>query len=259
MLGPAVAGILIATLGSVAWVFLFDALSFIVVILIVRNVQLRQRADSQGPPIGSGIKAILKSMKYFFDDTSKRYKQFQMFLSIAIAVPMLNMVFRSYLKTKFDLSAEQFGYLFSFPAMGAMVGALYLTFAALKKPMTNLYFSIPLLVVALFTLQHANTPFLAASVLGFTGFFSYLNVASITQTIQMETPDHYRGRLGSLLTLGFATLGPLMSFPIGVYADWAGIEVTIRHLTLLFAAGSLWLALLHHRTRHLRQKSSPQL
>jgi hypothetical protein len=273
MLGPAVAGLIMATLGT-AYVFLFDAISYIGVIFVVKQLQLRPKESAAArdktavsaaasatnvtsvasavnfgaaSPTGKAISATPERLRegiyYFFRRPATRYKVIQYIFSIIIVVPMVNLVFRSYLKEKFTLTPEEFGYLFSFPAMGAMLGAIYLMLAALKQPIKNLIFAVPLLVVSLLALLQANTPMSAAVVLAVGGFFSYLNIASLTQSVQLETPDEYRGRLGALFTLGFNTIAPLMSFPIGYYTDTFGFDRAIRDLTWIFAILSVLLAI----------------
>lgn len=242
MLGPAVAGMLMAWKGP-SYVFLFDGISYIAVIYMILKIKLRDRAiTSPLLPKEKGFKNLLKDFKYFFNDPNKRYKQLQMFASIAIIIPLLTLVFRSYMKHKFSMNAAEFGFLFSFPAAGAMIGAIFLTLAALKKPIRNLLYGVPCLVITILLLPYMNSPMGAGIILGFAGFFSYLNVASITQSIQIETPDDYRGRLGSLLTIGFGSIGPLMGWPIGIYTDAFGFESAIRNFTILFALISVGLA-----------------
>jgi MFS family permease len=241
MLGPAIAGLLMAYKGPSA-VFLFDFISYIAVIYIISSIPLREKIIEGKTNVVHGLRQTLQSMKFFFNDPTKRYKQFQLFASIMIIIPLLNLVFRSFLKSKFDLSAEEFGYLFSFPALGAMVGAFYLTFAAPKKPIKNLIFGVPLIVISLLLVRNVHSPIMAAVLLGFCGFFSYLNVASITQSLHISTPDAYRGRLGSIITLGFTSIGPLMSYPIGIYTDHMGYEIAIRDCTIVFALISAYLA-----------------
>jgi MFS family permease len=241
MLGPAIAGIIMAWKGP-AYVFLFDAISYIGVIFVMSRIQLREK---EPPKIHTAMptRRLIDGVLYFFREPATRYKVTQYLFSVIIIVPMANIVFRSYLKQKFSLSPEEFGYLFSFPAMGAMIGAVYLMLAALKKPIQNLIFGVPLLVVSLLSLIHANTPQITAALLGISGFFTYLNIASVTQSVQIETPDEYRGRLGALFTLGFSSLAPLMSYPIGYYTDLVGFDRSIRDLTVVFAVLSILLAI----------------
>ncbi len=241
MLGPTVAGLIIA-FKSPAYVFLFDAISYLGVIYMITRVQLRAK-ESRGPAIQSrGLRGTLEGLKFFFQEPKMRYLQLQLLAALVIVVPLSNVVFRSYLKEKFHLPASQFGYLFSFPGLGAMIGAVYFTLAALKRPSKNLIVGIPALVISLLFVRAVPSPMVAAIVLGLTGFFVYLSVASLTQSMHLATPDDYRGRLGALITLGFNSVSPLMSFPVGVYTDKFGFENSILHLTLVFGAFSILLA-----------------
>jgi MFS family permease len=251
MIGPALAGLIMAVKGP-SYVFLFDGLSYLAVIYMILKVKLRDRAITS-PELAQqnqkGMKHLLDGLKFFFNDPNKRYKQLQLFASIVIIVPLLNLVFRSYLKHKFSMSAEEFGYLFSFPALGAMVGAVFLTLAAMRAPIRNLIYGVPCLVISVLLLPEVKTPHLAAILLGFSGFFSYLNVASITQSLHLETPDDYRGRLGAIMTLGFTSVGPLMGWPMGLYTDTYGFETAIRNFTIIFALISAALAYSNFRRR----------
>jgi MFS family permease len=248
MLGPAVAGAIMAFKGP-AYVFLFDAISYIGVILIVRIVDLRVIAKPQTPQGDTAISRIKHGLKYFFGDKLSRYKLIQYYFSIALIFPLVNLVFRNYLKQKFDLNSEQFGYLFSFPAMGAMSAAIYFTFGKLQKPIKNLIVGVPAVVISILFLEHATTPFSSALILGVSGFFNYLNIASLTQSLQIHTADEYRGRLGSILTLGFSSISPLMGFPVGIFTDSIGFEPSIRYLTLSFGILSAILAYTNFRQK----------
>ncbi len=258
MLGPAVAGLLMAWKGP-GYVFLFDGLSYIAVLYMIMHIKLRDKnltvttmPGEPGQKSPNSLGGLLSGLKFFVNTPMKRYKQLQMFASIVIIIPLISIVFRSYLKDKFNLNADEFGYLFTSPAMGAMTGAVFFTLAAFKKPIRNLIYGVPSVCVTLFLLPLANNPQAAAALLALIGFFSYLNVASITQSMHLETPDDYRGRLGSLITLGFNSVGPLMSWPIGVYTDKFGYEASIYHLTLLFGVLSLVLGVANFR----RQRST---
>jgi len=160
---------------------------------------------------------------------------------------MINLVFRSYLKQKFNLNAEDFGYMFAAPAIGSMTGAFYFVIMKMKDPIKNLLVGIPAVILSLLCVQYVTSPQLTAFVLIFCGFFSYLNIASITQSMHLETSDDFRGRLGSIITLGFGSIAPLMSFPIAIMTDNLGFEFTIQTTTGLYAILSIILAYLNYR------------
>lgn len=238
MVGPMVAGILMAWKGP-SWVFLFDFFSYLWVIYVFSKLELRpvaKRTDvDTSLETKSRVYKLFEGIIYFFKDPRMRYLQFQFLLMLGIIMPVLTVVFRTYMKQKFQLDASEFGFLFACPAIGSITGAILFILMRKERPIVNLKWALPGVLVALFVIHYAPTPHVAGALLAFCGFFSYVNVASVTQTMQLAVPDHFRGRLGSLIGLGFVAIGPLMSFPLGVYADHMGFEAAILHPTVLYA------------------------
>lgn len=252
MLGPLVAGGLMAWKGP-AYVFLFDALSYLWVIWVIGKIQLRPiqtlPIDPTDLPVNKTIETthrkILKlfdGLRHFYSRRTLRYMLFHFFLGLAIVMPVATVIFRTFLKQKFHLDASEFGILFAFPAVGSMTGTFYFILAKREKPIQNLRWAVPLLVISLLAITYSPTPEIAAVLLAIVGFFSYVNIASVTQSMHLEIPDSYRGRLGAVIGLGFMTISPLMSFPVGIYTDYFGYDAGIIHFTLLFALGAAALA-----------------
>lgn len=257
MLGPVVAGALMAWHGP-SIVFLFDAISYLGVIFVIKNLQLRPKDTSieesvvveAKESIEKTHRKILKlfdGIRFFFKNRDMRFKLLHLFLSLGLIMPVMTVVFRSYMKVKFDLDASGFGFLFAFPAVGSMCGAIYFILAKKERPYENIKWAVPGLIISMLLIHFSPDPFTTAPLLAVCGFFGYVNIAAITQSMHLEVSDHYRGRLGSLIGMGFMTLGPLMSFPVGLYTDIFGYDAGIIHLTLLFAFASGLLAFFHRR------------
>jgi MFS family permease len=250
MVGPMVAGILMAWKGP-AWVFLFDFVSYVWVIYVIWRIELRpieKRTEADATlETKSRMLKLFDGILYFFKHPQLRYMQLQLFLMLGLILPVLTVVFRTYLKPKFALDASGFGFLFAFPAIGSITGAILFILMQRQRPFDNLKWAVPGLVLALYLIHFAPTPYIAAALLSVCGFFSYVNVASVTQNMHLLVPDYYRGRLGSLIGLGFVAIGPLMSFPLGYYADKMGFEAAILHPTIVYAVLTAILANLQFR------------
>ncbi len=257
MLGPVVAGVLMAWKGP-GIVFLFDAISYLGVIFVIKNLKLRPKAVKVEESVTLEVKEsvekthrkILKlfdGIRFFFDNRDMRFKLLHLFLSLGLIMPVMTVVFRTYMKQKFALDASGFGFLFAFPAIGSVTGTIYFILAKKERPYDNIKWAVPGLTLSLILIHFAQDPFTTAPLLAVCGFFGYVNIASITQSLHLEVGDDYRGRLGSLIGMGFMSVGPLMSFPVGLYTDIFGFDAGIIHFTLLFAAGSIALAFLHRR------------
>lgn len=254
MLGPLAAGILMAWHGP-SLVFLFDSLSYLGLLFVLKKIELRPIRKNPNADTTKRFGALLEGIKYFFTTPSIRYKQLQLLLTLSIMLPIFTVVLRTFFKAKFDLSAGEFGYLFAFPSIGSMVGAVYFILAKLKNPMRNLTFAIPGMITCSILINFVPTIQAAAATMTLLGLFSYLSVASLTQSLHLEIDEQFRGRLGSLIGLGFMTISPLMSFPLGLYTDHMGFTRAIIDPTLLFAFLSVILFSLHKRELS-RPKSS---
>ncbi|MGZ3723814.1 MAG: MFS transporter, partial [Bdellovibrionales bacterium] len=244
MLGPVVAWWLMALHGP-GLVFLFDGITYFVVALVLIRVNL-----GNSPRIVTKIsrgKSLRQGFQYILSNASLRFRLLQLMLTLSCIYPMMVTVFRVYVKQKFNLGPEQFGAVFSFPAMGSMAGAL--TFAALKprNPMKAMYIGIPLVFIMLFSLPWIPSLSLTTLAMSLTGFGLYLAFASLTVSMQLEVQEEFRGRLSSVIGMGFSAIGPLMSFPWGHLADNIGSPETIFLAAAIFGIGSAILAFLNQR------------
>lgn len=242
MLGPIVAAWLMTWHGP-SLVFLFDALSYFLVALVLSRVKPQSHAAH--PQSEEHVPRLREGLRHIFSNKSLRYRILQLMLTLSCVYPLMMVVFRVYVQKKFHLDAQEFGTVFSFPAMGSMAGAL--TFAIFKprRPMRALLFGVPLVIVTLLAIPWL--PDLQSTVLAMslTGFGLYLSFASLTVSMQLEVEDRYRGRLSAVVGMGFSAIGPLMSFPWGHVADHLEAPRTIWLAGLLFAIGSMILALLN--------------
>lgn len=257
MVGPLVAGTLMAWKGP-SLVFLFDAVSYLWVIRVIDKIQLRPvqvvKVEPADIPMNETIQStrrkiskLFDGLKFFVANRRMRFMLAHLFLALAIVMPMATVIFRTFLKQKFHLDASEFGVLFAFPAVGSITGTIYFIMAKKERPLRNLNWAAPLLIASLLLITYSPTPEFAAVMLAIVGFFSYVNIASVTQSMHLEIPDNYRGRLGAIIGLGFMTIGPLMSFPVGIYTDRFGFVEGIIHLTLLFALSVAALAFWYRR------------
>ncbi|MCB0391889.1 MAG: MFS transporter [Bdellovibrionales bacterium] len=248
MIGPLVAGVLMAWHGP-SLVFLFDGLSFLGLIFILKGLNLRDvKRDIKKH--NTSWAALWDGICYLFNDLNMRYLVLQLLTTILIIFPVLIVVFRTYMKLKFNLNADEFGYVFAFPAAGAMMGSLMFAAIKPKKPVNALKIAIPFVVLFMWIIPHFNSLNPSVFAMTFLGFFTYLCFASLTVSLHLFVKEEYRGRMGALIGISFISLGPLVSFPIGVFADKYGYEFSIYLSAVIFGIASSILALLHKK-KHL--------
>lgn len=247
MLGPALAGLLMNLHGPSA-VFLMDGLTYLGVALIIGSISIPNSKPKLSPQ-DNPWQALMGGFRYMAQNGKIRFIVLQLLTTIIFIYPLLNVVFRTYLKTKFQLSAQEFGLVFALPALGSMMGAIGFAVIQPKIPLKALLFGIPGAPLMMMLTMSMPTPPLAAWTLAFAGFFTYLSFASLTVSVQLLVDDQFRGRVSSVVALCFGSIGPLMGLPAGTIADQFGSENTVSSLGLIFLLLSGTLAFLHRKLR----------
>lgn len=236
MLGPIVAAFLLSFHGPSS-VFLFDSLTYFLVVFVLVQVSLHAR-----PMATPGRRGLREGLSYLYHHPVMRYRVAQLMLTICCIYPLMISVFRVFVKTKFNLDAHEFGYVFSITALGSMCGALTFAVAQPEKPIRALWFGVPMVFLLLLISPWIPSIQLTAVVMALIGFGLYLTFASLTVSMHLEVDEAYRGRMGSVIGLGFSSIGPLMSFPWGHLADHVGPVPTIVSSAIIFGLGSGLLA-----------------
>ncbi len=255
MMGPLISGVLMAWHGP-SLVFLFDGLTFAALVYMLWQMKL-PRSGSGKKGLAQSLKAMWEGFQYIAKEKPIRYKVLQLMLTISLIYPLMLVVFRTYVQHRFQLEAEQFGYIFTLPAIGSMTGALIFAVIKPKQPIRSLMLGIPGVTVMMFLVTAMPSALLAATCMGFAGFFMYLSFASLTVSAQIEMDDRFRGRVSSVIGLCFVSIGPLMGYPVGLYTDWLGFDPAILTLTVTFLVLSGILAYLHRHAHSMPSSALP--
>jgi hypothetical protein len=143
------------------------------------------------------------------------------------------------------VGATGLGILRAGPAIGALVGAVYLT----RRPILRHAGRRLLVVVAAFGVcmvvfglsRNVELSWLALAVSGFVDFFS-MNIRSTT--VALATPDALRGRVGAVETVFISASNQLGAFESGLSASLVGTVPAVvggGAMTILIALG--WIRL----------------
>ena len=234
IVGPAVAGVLIANLGIPPALFL-NAVSFLAVIgglllMDPRAFEIRPRAASG--PVG---RRLLEGLRYVRQTPDVLLI---MLLMGAIGTfgynfsVVLPLVAGFLLKT----SAAGFGGLSAFLGLGSLVAALTTAYARQVTPRRLVAgaatFSLLLGGVA------ASTHFaLTALLLVALGFAGIIFTTTANTLLQLTVPDDLRGRVLSLYILLFAGTTPIGGFLIGSLSSMFGVSWALGICALLCLVG----------------------
>jgi MFS family permease len=256
LLGPALGGVAIATIGT-ADCFYLNAISFLAVIggLLAMNPSRFFAA----PPARRGkmLSQVGEGLRYAVTTPE--------IALVVLTVGILGtfgynfsvfwpLVARYVLHT----GAVGFGVLSSTVAIGSLVATLGIAYSGLATRRALLLgaagFSVLLLGVAVSHWWLVTIPLLLA-----LGFASSVFTATSNSRLQLVTPAHLRGRVMSIYTLLFMGSTPIGSLIVGTLAQHQSVSLTIAEMAAVCMLGAVAAFVYVRRNRHrlLPDSSTP--
>jgi MFS family permease len=222
IVGPAVAGLLIARFG-VAPAFFINGVSFLAVLAALLAI----RTDGRPHPAGRlGLRAgLLGALRYA---TGTPTIAFTLGLLVVVSLLALNfnVVVPLIAYGVLHEGARGFGLLMSSVGAGAVVGAVGITLFRRDRPSpAALAWSAATLCAGLVVLALMSHFAAAASVLAVLGCCQIVFSTGANTTLQLSTPDALRGRVMGLYALAFAGMSPFGSLLVGTVAEHFGVRI----------------------------------
>jgi MFS family permease len=245
IVGPAVAGVLIAAFG-VAPAFLLNGISFIAVIAAL----LAMRTEGQPDPAGRlGIREGLLGAVAYAGGTPPVAFTLGLMVVVSLLVLNFNVVVPLVARDVLDQGAHGFGLLMSSLGGGAVAGAVGVALLRTgRPPLSFLAGSATALCVGLLLLSLVGHVGMAAVVLAGLGCSQILFTTSCNTTLQLITPDALRGRVMGLYALAFAGMNPFGALLVGTIAEHLGVPAACAAGGASGLLGVALLVLIAHRS-----------
>jgi MFS family permease len=224
LLGPSIAGILIALTGE-GMCFLLNGLSYLFVIISLLFMKVTPKeSNNRKKHVMSELK---EGFSYVFRFAPIRY--IMLLLSIASLMGMSYTILMPVIaKEILHGGSHTFGFLMGAAGLGALSGALYL---ASRKGVLGLGRIIPLAAgvfgVGLIAFSFSRFFWLSMVLIVIIGLGMMLQMASSNTIIQTIIDDDKRGRVMSIYTMAFLGMAPFGSFLAGTLAKTIGAPNTI--------------------------------
>ena len=255
VIGPAVAGILVARFGE-GWCFFSNGVSYIAVIaglMMMVNVQARARASSKTPPLEHLIEG------FQFVERTAPIRALLLLLGLVSAVGMPYTVLMPIFADKIlhgggqefallihshDLGAVRLGILMGATGVGALLGALTLAMRSGVKGLSR-WVSVCCagFGVSLILFSFSKSFWISVALLLPVGYFIMLQMASSNTLIQVMVPDQLRGRVMSVYSMMFMGMAPLGALMGGALADRLGAPRTVGIGGIAAVLGSWWFSM----------------
>jgi MFS family permease len=219
IIGPAIAGILIGTIG-VAGCFLLNGVSFIAVII---GLFLMKHDYQPNPSVSDSIfKDLIEGLRYI-----RHHRIILTIISIIGIFSIFGMPYTVlmpvFAQTVLHAGAKGYGLLMTCTGAGAVVSALALATFSNLKHRGRLILAASVIFIATISLFAASRSFvLSAIVLVFVGFAMVAQTATANTMLQMHSPDDLRGRVMSVYGVMFMGFAPIGSFQAGTIAQHFG-------------------------------------
>jgi len=239
LIGPSIAGVLVATVGE-GLCFLINGISFIAVIACLLAMKI-----TPAPPRGKQedfFRGMKDGADYAFGFPPIKYIILLLAFSslVAMPYPVLMPVFA---REVLQGGANTLGFLMAGAGVGALAGAIYLASRknvfGLDKIITvsALSFGVGLIAFSLSRVMVLSMLFMAL-----TGFGMVVQLAASNTILQTIADDDKRGRVMSLFVMSFMGLAPFGSLLFGGLANIIGAPYTLLIGGCCILAGALVFA-----------------
>jgi MFS family permease len=239
LLGPSVAGILIASMGE-GMCFLLNGVSylFVIVSLIAMKITRKEKEERDIHV----LEEIKEGFLYAFGFGPIRFILLLLALTSLVGIPYRVMM-PIFAKDILQGGPHTLGFLMAGAGVGALTGSIYL---ASRKGVPGLEKWIALAAglfgIGLVGFSHSHVFWLSLTFVLLTGFGMMVQMASSNTVLQTVVEEDKRGRVMSLYAMAIRGMAPFGSLLVGGAASMIGAPNTLMISGLLCLLGSAMFA-----------------
>jgi MFS family permease len=234
IIGPAIAGVLVASIGE-GWCFFANGVSYIAVIagLLLMHVQFSPRVHESSP-----LEHIIEGFRFVRRTLPIRDLLLLLGLVSLVAMPY-SVLMPIFADKILHSGARGLGILMGATGVGALIGALML---AAKSGIRGLgrwvAVSTAAFAVTLILFSWSHAFWVSTLVLVPAGLAMMVQMAASNTLIQAMVPDELRGRVMAVYSMMFMGMAPLGALFAGVLADRLGAPLTLSIGAVACLAGA---------------------
>ena len=251
IIGPAVAGVLVAKIGE-GWCFFANGISYVAV--IAGLLMMRVAPRTYRPPVGSPVTHMVEAIRWVRKTAPIRALLLLLGLVSLVAMPYTVLMplfadkvlhgggqaLATFLKAR-NLGAVRLGVLMGATGVGALLGALTLASRTGVRGLGRwVAYSCGGFGVSLILFSASRNFWLSTLLLLPVGFCMMLQMSSSNTLIQAMVPDEMRGRVMAVYSMMFMGMAPFGALIGGALADRLGAPRTIAIGALAAVAGAIW-------------------
>ena len=240
VVGPAIAGILVAKIGE-GWCFAANAISYIAVI----SGLLLMRVNRPAPlaATASPLAHIAEGFRFVRHTPPIRALLILLGVVSLVAMPY-TVLMPLFADQVLHGGARGLGILMGATGVGALLGALTLAARSGVKGLGKwVALSCGGFAISLMLFAASRRFWLSAAILLPVGFCMMLQMASSNTLIQAMVPDRLRGRVMAVYSMMFMGMAPFGALLGGALADHLGAPLTVGIGAVAGLGGAIWFGL----------------
>jgi len=238
LIGPSIAGILVAVLGE-GICFLLNTVSYVAVITALMMMQLvpgEQRASDQRV-----LQRVKEGFRYAFGFPPIR--SILLLLALTSIMAMHLVLMPVFAREIFHGGPQALGALMASIGVGALAGAAYLASRSSILGLDRIIaFASGLVGIGLVAFAISRMFWFSLAMLAVTGFATMIQMASSNTILQTIADDDKRGRVMSLYAMAFMGMAPIGSLLGGSLAGSIGAPGAVLTGGIVCVLGSLAFA-----------------
>jgi MFS family permease len=223
VVGPGIGGVLIAAVG-IPWTFALNSVSFVAVIISLLLMKAGRKPSKSTK--GNYVQEVREGTQYIAKN--------QVIMSLLIIAGIIslfllnfNILIPSFAKLTLGLQAAGYGGLMSAMGVGALAAGVLMSLggARLEPTPAYVYGSGFILAVAMVLVGIQRNFYLTGLLLVFCGFGMAALSTMCNTALQMQSPDHMRGRVMAAYNLVFVGSTPIGALYAGKISDALGANM----------------------------------
>lgn len=223
-IGPAIAGVLIVTIG-IGGTFMVNGGTFVAVIVALAYMRIASHAVERRTR--HPLRMVKEGFGYIFSDPGLRLFMWLSFVIAVFGYSYTNLL-PAVIENVFHADASALGYLYAAAGLGAFISALVISSTFQSLPQRGAIIFGNLLLGFAVTLFGLTSSFPVALLCIFcTGLAFTLEFSLINTIIQHTCEAGMRGRVMSVFMTMFFAGVPLGTFGLGYFGDLVGIHTAI--------------------------------
>ena len=239
VIGPAVAGVLVATIGE-GWCFFANAVSYIAVIigLLLMTIERPLRFEYSGSP----LEHVLEGFR-FARNTAPIRTLLILIGMISLSAMPYTVLMPIFADKILHGGARGLGLLMGATGVGALCGAIALAMRTEIRGLSRWISSAAAgFGASLILFAFSRVFWLSFLLLIPAGFSMMLQMSASNTLIQAMVPDRLRGRVMALYSMMFMGMAPIGSLLAGILAQKLGSPLTVMIGGLICLIGAAYFA-----------------